>query len=482
MDRERAIGLWQQDSNGLSFVSVRSFRIPPVKHMLFRQTLSLTLPWPDQFHRMSLKLCVLALAVLAFGLPNPVHAQGKKKGNAGPSLVKIDRVKRQPRSTTQSFVGSLQAARRVVIGSAVEERVVQVHVNEGDFVSFDNDNSDVLVTLDQTTIDIDLQAAEIELDLRQKALQELSTNLPIQLEAAQAEVGQLSAELEYTRQLYTRLQNLGRGTTSQRELDESSSQYNAAQQAHLVAKTELKRLQATKSIRMQIAEQNVASQRSVIKRLQGQKSNHLLKAPFSGVVSQKMVDLGSWVTRGTPLIEVLQLDPIELRVLVPQKQAVSLQQAYAKTTPENPLNVKVKIDSLAQTIDGHVSRIVPNADPRTRAIPVIVQLSNPAIETSGGNRTYLLTPGLLAKVDMEVGVGKSVLMVPKDALVLNQGKATLFTLDRTGAKIKVKQVAVQTGNSSGNLIEIDGDFSEDAEVVVQGNERLRNGEEVKILE
>jgi membrane fusion protein (multidrug efflux system) len=93
----------------------------------------------------------------------------------------------------------------------------------------------------------------------------------------------------------------------------------------------------------------------------------------------------------------------------------------------------------------------------------------------------MLKPGMLARANLEIGRGQPVLMAPKDALVLNQGKASLYLIDRRDGKVIARQTAVQTGNPSGNWIEIIGDVAENVEVVVQGNERLRDGEEVKVL-
>ena len=97
-------------------------------------------------------------------------AQAKKRGSPGPALVEIDYVTLKPRATSQSFVGSLEPVRRAVIGSAVEERVEEVLVREGDFVRGGPDQPTTLVELHRQAIEIDLDAAKIELALRAAAI------------------------------------------------------------------------------------------------------------------------------------------------------------------------------------------------------------------------------------------------------------------------------------------------------------------------
>lgn len=72
-------------------------------------------------------------------------------------------------------------------------------------------------------------------------------------------------------------------------------------------------------------------------------------------------------------------------------------------------------------------------------------------------------------------------MVPKDALVLNQGSTSIYLVKQEEQKMLTRQVSVTTGRSNGNWIEVNGDIQEKDRVVIQGNERLRDGEEIQIL-
>lgn len=440
------------------------------------------------FHRSASVSCLAGISLmisLVFLATTELSAQGKKR-NASPPLVEIGNVVMKPRATTQSFVGSLAPIRRAVIGSAVEERVEEVPVEEGDFVSGDLVGADqsaarrpVLVQLRRETIDIEVATARIELQLREKALQELSVSIPKEIEAAQAEVGRLEAEMNFAKKVFDRMQGLAtNGGLSPREMEESSSQYRSASQSFNGANADLQLLQATREIKLAIASQNIARQQAEVDRVLDMQSKYTVVAPFDGYVTRKMVERGNWVTRGTPLVELVQLDPIELRVNVPQDYAVRLQQSFDAATEKDPLLAEITVDSIENPLNGQVVRIVPDADPRTRSLPVIIRIDNPAIGDGG----HLLKPGLLARAVLEIGKGESVMMAPKDSLVLNQGMATVFVIDRSTGKPSVRGVDVTTGSPNGSWIEIIGDVKPGDEVVIQGNERIRDGQIVDILD
>ena len=428
--------------------------------------------------RLTAIIVTLSIAQLTL-LAADAMAQGKKRGNSGPALVEIDYVTLKPRATRQSFVGSLEPVRRAVIGSAVEERVDEVWVREGDFVQGGPETPTTLVELHRQAIEIDLDAAQIELALREAAVKELEATIPTEIEAAEAEVARLAAQKDFAEQVYQRVQRLG-DNLSEKEIEESVSLFNAATQAFNASKAELARLNATKEIRLLIASRNLERQKAELKRTEDLLSRYTVTAPFDGYATRKMVERGTWVTKGTPLVEIIQLDPIELRIQVPQEYSVSLQDSFDEAGTEQPLVAEIQIDSITDTLQGQVTRIIPDADPVTRAVPVIIRIPNPPQKTNNMT-SHLLKPGMLARAELEIGKGQTVLMVPKDALVLNQGSTSIYLVKNEGDKTLTRQISVTTGRSNGNWIEVTGEIEEKERVVIQGNERLRDGEEIQIL-
>ena len=98
---------------------------------------------------------------------------------------------------------------------------------------------------------------------------------------------------------------------------------------------------------------------------------------------------------------------------------------------------------------------------------------------------HLLRSGMLARVVLAVGPPQTALLVPKDALVLGGPTPRVFVVQTRGAsagqEATVQPVDVQLGVSTGNLVQLKGQVREGQLVVVQGNERLRDGQAVRLL-
>ena len=126
-----------------------------------------------------------------------------------------------------------------------------------------------------------------------------------------------------------------------------------------------------------------------------------------------------------------------------------------------------------QLVFGDVFAIVPEADPQSRTFPVKIRVKNEV-----GKAGPVLKAGMLARVELPVGQPRKMLMAPKDAIVLNGSKRTMFVVDET--TMQVSEVAVELGVSNGDLIEVSGGVDAGQSVVVRGNERLKTGQKVQI--
>lgn len=409
----------------------------------------------------------------------PAYSQGKDKDKKPPPpLVRTTvAVKREARRT-QDFIGTLQPIHRALIGSPVDERVATLHVKEGDFVTAredgtDKENATPLIDLDRSVVDLEFEAAKIELGLREQALEELELSIPVEIELAEARVLQAQAQRDYTQNVYQRLENLG-DTASSRELEEARSLYQTQAQALISAEAELNRLKSTRDIRTRIARQNIAAQTAEIRRIGDLRERYTIRAPFSGYVTQILTEKGSWVARGAGVIELIQLDFVEMRVNVPQEYFSSLRETMADRSkmPEIP----VLVNSLNANLSGTIVELIPQADERTRTVPVIIRIANPRNESG-----HALVPGLIATATLSIGQPEPVTMVPKDAIVLGQGGSAVFVIRRDGDTLTAERVAVTTGSGDGELIAVSGQINEGDEVVVQGNEQLRTGQQVNLM-
>ena len=113
------------------------------------------------------------------------------------------------------------------------------------------------------------------------------------------------------------------------------------------------------------------------------------------------------------------------------------------------------------------------ADARARTFTVKVRLDN---DLSSGQP--LLKAGMLARVTLPVGKPEPQVLVPKDAVVLGQSP-TVFVAQNDGGKSVVRPVPVQLGSAHGQWFAVAGDVKAGDPLIVEGNERVRPGQEVR---
>jgi len=87
--------------------------------------------------------------------------------------------------------------------------------------------------------------------------------------------------------------------------------------------------------------------------------------------------------------------------------------------------------------------------------------------------------GQTLRVSIPISESRDALVVPRDALVLRPSGVSIFVLDNDQ---KAKQVMVTTGIGSGDQIEVSGDLHDGDMVIIRGNERLKPGQTVSIME
>ena len=423
---------------------------------------------------------LLWLAILAiFFQDASVDAQP----GMGPAPVVVARVVSTRQPSSQTFVGTLVPIRKSTVGSAVDGRVTGIFVDEGDPVLMKADGGEngkeigqPLVQLRTVSLDIEIEAAEVELRTRQQAETELSKSLPADIDAALAVVEEIKARLKYAKADYDRLRKLSEtgGGLARRELDEAFSSFRSQSQLLVAAEARLKKLQVTRESRLAQSRSKVEAQQAEIRRLKELRDKYTIRAPFSGYVTSKKTELGQWVSRGEDVLEIIKLDPIELVVKVPQSYIGQLQKSLDQSRAESTKFVaRVSVDSVSQLLEGEVVQIVPQADLRSRSFPVKIRIRNPKTEFG-----HLLKSGMLGKASLFIGRDDDILLVKKDALVLGGPQVMVYVVSETPSPdgksgLAARPVAVELGASIDDWIQVKGAIAEGDQVVVEGNERLR---------
>lgn len=189
-----------------------------------------------------------------------------------------------------------------------------------------------------------------------------------------------------------------------------------------------------------------------------------LTAPLSGIIARRAVEVGATVAPGQPAFTIVDLDPVRVRIGVPEADVGHVTEGAAAT---------VRIPALDASFVGRVSLIGVVADPTTRSYAVEVSVPNPARR---------LRAGMVAEATITTGQTTTATMVPASAVVHDggvNGTTIVYLLDRDDARVHARRVT--TGPAHGDSLEITSGIAANDRVVVAGQQRLRDGVRVQVV-
>lgn len=376
-------------------------------------------------------------------------------------------------STGQPFVGTVLPARTSDVGSAVDGRIVELPIVDGQHIAAGEPIAELLRGL----LEIERQGAVAELDRRRQVLAELEAgSRPEEVEQSKALVAGFEARLAYAQGRLARLARLAeRGTSTADELQDAQTERRAAEAQLVGARAALALVEAGPR-REQIAQAAaaVAVQAAEVERIDDQLSKHTIRAPFAGWVVERFTEKGQWLARGGLVARIAELDRVKVVAQVPE-----LSVRFLRPGAE----VRLEFDAAPdQTWVGKVARVVPQADLLSRSFPVEVILDNVVVDGEP-----VLKGGLLARAWLPVGQAGVATVVPKDAVVLGVGRPLVYVIEpaagaasatESRAVGRVRPVEVTLGAAVDGSVEIRGGVEPGQLVVTRGNERLRPGLEV----
>jgi RND family efflux transporter MFP subunit len=337
----------------------------------------------------------------------------------------------------------------------------------------------VLAQLRTETLEIELAAAEAELELYKQQLAQLENgSRPEDIAEAEANMLGAQAAVNNANSKLRRIQSLTTTrAASTADLEDAKEQAEATKFALNATEALLKRIKEgprTETIAQARAQVELQSQQRNL--LKDRITKFTIRAPFDGFVAEEFTEVGAWIARGDPIAQVIQMDEVEIQVPVTAECAVNLRKGDT---------VRVEFPELPdELLTGTVERIVPVAQSRTRTFPVHVRLKN-----TFRDGTPMLMAGMMARVDLPAGKRQKLPLVPKDSLVLNGKDRFVFVVvldsgNRPGDDTQtgsVRKVNVDLGVAVDGRIQVRGAIQVNDLVVVVGNERLVPNAKVKII-
>lgn len=279
-----------------------------------------------------------------------------------------------------------------------------------------------------------LQVAEVGTRVEQGDVVAVIEDTALKLRAAelQAEVARVEARLVYLNGETERQQRLARD--------------------NLAAKSALALTTADRNV----AQSELAVARSRLEQVQDQIERTQLRAPFEGVVVERLVNPGERVTSGDSVVRLIDNEHLEVVARVPLDYLPHVQTGQT-------LNLRTGGDILP----GQVRTVVALGNELVHVFEVRLDVD-----------AQYFAAGQTVRVSVPTASSQQVLAVPRDALVLRSDGISVFVID---ADMTARQVQVVTGIGDEQNIAVKGDLAPGSKVVVRGNERLRPGQSVEFV-
>jgi RND family efflux transporter MFP subunit len=340
--------------------------------------------------------------------------------------------------------GTLAAEQEIILGMKVAGRISELPVDLGSIVQ----KGDVIARLDTTDFDLRLRqsAAALEQARVRLGLPPTGTNEDVDLEKTSL-VREARATMEGTRFRLDRATQLyEKGLMAKSDFDVTNSAYKVAEAQYADALDEARNRQGVLSQRkseLEIARQQLA--------------DAVLYSPIGGSVRQRNANVGQYVSAGTPVVNLVQMNPVRLRTDVPEREALNIRIGML---------VRVTVEGTTTIHEGRVVRLSPSVDEANRTL---------LVETEIPNSSNILRPGSFARAEIVASSSQRGLIVPPAAIVSFAGIDRVFTV-RGG---KTSEIRIKTGRRTDTGIEIlEGVSAGDQVVINPGN--MTDGEIVTV--
>jgi membrane fusion protein, multidrug efflux system len=384
-------------------------------------------------------ICVLGLASLPLVTGCSGVAQGKKSGDSDEGLaVNVTQVERIELRRAVDAVGTLAARDQAVVSAEVDGRVARLVVDMGDRVAA----GAPLVVLDGERLRYRADEQRASLEQTRARLGARGESLP----PAEQTPDVLSAAAQHAeaeQQLLRARRLAARSLVSAEELERAETQWKTARAAHEAA------IAAERQMRAEVSAREAAL-RVATRDLQ----DAVVRAPFEGVVAERMVSEGQFVRAQAPVMRLVRVHPLRLTAEIPERfgPGVQVDQPMSLLTDAFP----------DKPVEGRITRISPDVNLKTRAFSIEAEVPNP---------DGALKPGTFARVHVATNRVDRAIVIPASAIQTRYGTSLVFIVrDNTLAGVEVK-----LGDRLGPRVEILDGLEPGVTIVADGVEGLSNG-------
>jgi RND family efflux transporter MFP subunit len=340
-----------------------------------------------------------------------------------------------------TLAGQFQAYQVVDVHPKVSGYMKRINVDIGDIVH----QGETLAVLEVPELKAQLEQTSFEL----KQSQEEITRAQHEIKSAEA----LSSALHAGSERLKSASATRPGLIAQQELDDAQAKDLSSQA----------QVDSARSA-MAAAQQHAEAARADKERVEALENYTTVTSPLSGVVVWRYADTGALIQGGTnsnnqdlPIVRISQSGLLRLRIPVPEDDVRFVHDGDLLT---------VRVDAIGRSLTGKIVRFTRDVNFETRTMETEVDVDN---------KDLSIAPGMYANTLLQLASVKNVTTIPIEALVLNRQQQVVYALDSAN---RVHMRAVEVGLEGSKLAEIKTGLSPGDRVIVGGQDKYRENEEV----
>ncbi len=326
-----------------------------------------------------------------------------------------------------------------------------------------------LVVVSKATTDTVIKQVPLTGTVTSARVAQLSTEVSGLVKKVNVEVGDRvetgAALLELDREIEQLIMAALQAATRQAraELADAKRRYEDAEllrKQKSISENELRLLEAE----VEVDKSMLIKQQADERRQQARVERHTLRAPFDGVISERLTETGEWIEPGNPVLTLVAVDELRIEFRVPQE-------FFIRINPQSTLSVT--LDALPERVfDASIDTVVPVSDPSSRTFLVHATVNADDMR---------MTPGMSVHGKLGLTTGREGVVVPRDAILrYPDGRVTVWIINPGTEPPTVSEKRVTTGHSFDGLVTIREGIASGDVIIVRGNESLQEDQQVRI--
>lgn len=348
-----------------------------------------------------LSICIFLLSACS---PPPEDTVNEAKR---PIPVRVMLVESQALQLVVESIGRLMPNREVTLSSEIGGVVEKYMADTGDAVKKDQ----ILLRIDPTDYRLALKEAEANLAMAQ-------------------------SRLELAAKTYERSKTLlPREVITPEDFDRVEVEY-------LTARASLKRVE----VLVDIAKERLKKTR--------------IHSPFSGLIAERLIEIGQTVGAGQPVMTLLDLNPMRVKIYLAEQDYVQLER-------DDPVRIIVEAYP-GEVFSGRIDRIDIKADERTNTFGIEILLKN---------SNLMFKAGMTARVGITINTIPDTILIPQSTVLYKKDRKQVFVV---GKDRRAELRLVELGRSKDDRIQITKGLLPGDQLIVTGGQYLKSGDSILI--